>query len=300
MASRESGAVRALYRRWAEERANPDAATGEPGDDQWAALTAEPDGVDYVEADAGGVPAIWAVPRGSAADRAILCLHGGGFISGSLRSHRKLFGHLASVAGVRTLLVDYRLAPAHTFPAQLEDALTAYRWLLDRGIGAERIALAGDSSGGGLCVTSQLRARELGVPLAAALLLMSPWVDMEVSGESYGTNRESDPFFHREMVQGLVGMFLLAGGGNPTDPLANPLYADLTGLPPVYIQVGAEETCLDDSRRLAAHARAAGVAVRLDVFPEQQHTFQMAAGNAPEADDAINRLAQWVRPRLGR
>ena len=126
----------------------------------------------------------------------------------------------------------------------------------------------------------------------------SPWVDMEVTGESYQANRDKDAFYYQEVVRWLVDTFL-GVDGDRRDPLANPLYADLTGLPPMYIQVGGDETLLDDSRRLAEHARTAGVDVRLDIFPGQQHTFQMAAGRAPEADDAIRRMAAWVRPKLG-
>lgn len=300
MVSRQSAAVKEMYQGWMRARLDPDPAWAEPREtnDHWGDLTAEPRGVDYLEVDAGGVPAMWAVPRQCAPDRVILGLHGGGFISGSLYTHRKLFGHLAKRTGARALIAHYRLAPEHTYPAQLEDATTAYRWLLGQGIAAGHVALAGDSSGGGLCVTTMLRARARELPAAAALMLMSPWVDLEVTGESYESNRDTDAFFHREVVQELVGMYL-AGGGSATDPLANPLYADLRGLPPVYIQVGGDETLLDDSRRLARQARRAGVEVRLDVFPGQQHTFQMAAGRAPEADDAIRRFAQWVRPRLG-
>jgi len=142
------------------------------------------------------------------------------------------------------------------------------------------------------------RPHQQGLPLPAAAMPFSPWVDMEVNGESYQTNRDKDAFYYQEVVQWLVDMFL-GEDGDRRDPLANPLYADLTGLPPMYIQVGGDETLLDDSRRLAEHARTAGVEVSLDIFPEQQHTFQMAAGRAPEADDAIRRMAAWVRPKLG-
>jgi epsilon-lactone hydrolase len=237
-------------------------------------------------------------PVGAAEDRVLLCIHGGGFISGSIYTHRKLFGHLAKQAGARALIFNHRLVPEHRHPAPLDDATTVYRWLLDQGISPAHIAFTGDSSGGGLSITTQLRAREQGLRLPAAAMPFSAWVDMEVSGESYQTNRDKDAFYYQEVVQWLVDTFL-GENGDRRDPLANPLYTDLTGLPPMYIQVGGDETLLDDSRRLAEHARTAGVEVSLDIFPEQQHTFQMAAGRAPEADDAIRRMAAWVRPKLG-
>jgi acetyl esterase/lipase len=164
--------------------------------------------------------------------------------------------------------------------------------------GADHIGFAGDSSGGGLSITTQLRARERGLPWPAAAMLISPWVDMEVTGEPYQTNLDREPLFYKESVRQFAGMFL-GEAGDPRDPLANPLYADLSGLGPIYIQVGGDETLLDDARRLDEHARRAGVEVRLDVFPEMPHTFQMAAGRAPEADEAIRRMADWVRPKLG-
>jgi monoterpene epsilon-lactone hydrolase len=294
MPSKESEAVRDLYVSWTEARLR-----GEQHDDEaWGDLTAEPRGVDYIEVEAGGLPAMWLVPKGCAEDRVLLCIHGGGFVGGSIYSHRKLFGHMAKAAGVRALVFDYRLTPEHRHPAQVDDATAVYRWLLGQGIDAGRVAFTGDSSGGGLVLTSQLRARELGVPLPAAAMPFSPWFDMELLGGSYESNREKDAFFYREVVQGLADM-LLGEGGDPRDPLANAFYADLTGLPPIYIQVGGDETLLDDSRRFAEHAHKAGVEVRLDIFPEQQHTFQMAAGRAPEADEAIRRQAEWVRPKLG-
>jgi monoterpene epsilon-lactone hydrolase len=166
-----------------------------------------------------------------------------------------------------------------------------------QGIAPGHIAFAGDSAGGWLAVTVQLRAREEGLPRPAAAMLISPWTDLEVNGESYETNRDKDPFFQREIVHGLARNFL-GEAADPRDPLASPLYADLSGLGPVYIQVGGDETLLDDARRLDSRARKAGVDARLDVFPGMLHTFQMAAGRAPEADDAIRRMADWVRPKL--
>ncbi|MEN3361674.1 MAG: epsilon-lactone hydrolase [Mycobacteriales bacterium] len=299
MASRQSGLVRQMYQSWADALRDPDPIepAGE-GNDHWGDITAEPRGVDYLETDAAGVPAMWIAPTQAAHERVILALHGGGFMGGSLYTHRKLFGHLAKAVGARALAAHYRLNPAHHHPAPQQDATTAYRWLLDQGVEAGHIAFAGDSSGGGLCVTAALSARDQGLPLPAALLLMSPWVDMELTGGTYESNKDKDPFFHRELVQGLVDMHL-ADTGDPRDPSVNPLYADLAGLPPMFIQAGADECGLDDALLLDRHARSSGVQVRLEVFPEQLHTFQMAAGTAPEANQAIGMFAEWARPLLG-
>lgn len=293
--SKQSEAVR---RRWEASRlAMVQPGYEAPDDESWGDLTAEPRGVDYVETAAGGLPAMWAVPKGGRTDRVLLCMHGGGFVGGSIYTHRKMYGHLAKATGARALLVSYHLLPEGTFPVPLDDVTNAYRWLLDQGIDAGRVAFAGDSVGGWLAVTVQLRAREQGLPLPSAAMAISPCVDLETTGESYETNRDSDPFFKREVVQGIIGNFL--DGADPRDPRANPLYADLGGLGPLLIQAGGDETLADDARLLDAHARKAGIDVRLDVFPGMLHTFQMAAGRAPEADDAIRALAGWVRPRLG-
>ena len=149
-----------------------------------------------------------------------------------------------------------------------------------------------------MTVTTQLRARSIGLPLPAGAMPFSPAVDFEATGASYDANRDSDAFFHRDLVRGL-GLIFLGSNGSPQDPFVNPLYGDLTGLGPIYIQVGGDEVLLDDAQLLADGAEKAGVDVRLDVFPEMQHTFQMAAGRAPEADDAIQRMARWARPVLG-
>jgi epsilon-lactone hydrolase len=293
--SKQSEAVR---RRWEASRlAMVQPGFEGPDDESWGDLTAEPRGVDYLETEAGGLPALWAVPKGASTDRVLMCMHGGGFLGGSIYTHRKMFGHLAKATGARALLVSYHLLPEGVFPAPAADVLSAYRWLLDQGISAGHIAFAGDSVGGWLAVTVQLDARERGLPLPAAALLISPCVDMETTGESYQTNRDSDPFFKLEVVRGIIAGFL--GGTDARDPRANPLYADLRGLGPVYIQAGGDESLADDARLLDEHARKAGVEVRLDIFPGMLHTFQMAAGRAPEADDAIRELAGWVRPRLG-
>lgn len=292
MASKQSGAVANLYRHWLVPSEEDD-----PLQDAWDVLTTEPGGVDYLEINAGGVPAMWAVPHQSDERRVLVGIHGGGFVSGSMYTHRKLFAHLAKAVSARALIVNYRLLPESVHPAPVDDVLAAYRWLLDQGTNPQRVAFAGDSAGGGLAISAQLRARDHGLPLPAAAMPLSPWVDMEVTGETMLSNDTKDALFNKPWVQELAANFL--GGTDPRDPHVNPLHADLTGLGPIYIQVGDQELLLDDSRRLAEHAATAGVDVRLDIFPEQQHTFQMMAGRAPEADDAIRSLAEWVRPRLG-
>jgi epsilon-lactone hydrolase len=296
MPSKQSEAVR---RRWeASWLAMTQPGFEAPDDESWGDLTAEPRGVDYLETEAGGLPAMWAVPKGASTDRVLMCIHGGGFLGGSVYTHRKMFGHLAKAAGARALLVSYHLLPQGVFPVPADDVTNAYRWLLDQGISPGRIAFAGDSVGGWLAVIVQLHARERGLPLPTAALLISPCVDMETTGKSYETNQDSDPFFKREVVRGIIRNFL-GEGTDARDPRVNPLYADLSGLGPVYIQAGAGETLADDARLLSEHARKAGVDVCLDIFPGMLHTFQMAAGRAPEADDAIREMADWVRPRLG-
>jgi monoterpene epsilon-lactone hydrolase len=293
--------VKELYERWgAAFAAEPDMPL-----DQWRALveewpvvTAEPGGVDYVETDAGGVPAMWITPKDAATDRVLLAFHGGGFVTGSIYTHRKLFGHLAKAVGARALAVEFRRTPEHTHPAPVEDAVAAYRWLLEGGIDAEHVAFVGDSAGGGMVVTTMLAARDRGLPLPAAGMPLSPWFDFEASGASQDTNAETDKLLNKDFGRQLAAMFL-GEAGDPHDPYVNPIHGDLAGLPPLYLQVSDAETLLDDSRSFAAAAAAAGVEVRLDEFPGQQHTFQMAAGRAPLADEAIARLAAWARPNLG-
>jgi acetyl esterase/lipase len=213
-------------------------------------------------------------------------------------THRKVYGHVAKAIGCRALIPHYRRAPEHVHPAPVDDATTCYRWLLDQGIKPQHIALTGDSAGGALAVTTLLRARERGLPMPAATMPLSPWCDMEASAATFESNRDKDALVQRDIVLGMASTFL-GEGGNRKDPLANPLFADLRGLPPMYIQVGGDETLLDDSRNLAEAARRAGVDVKLEVEPGMQHVYHFLAGVAPEADTAIISLAAWVRPKLG-
>ena len=300
MASPQSDIIKTLYSSWsAAAKDNPDRSLEEMRAqfEHWGDITGEPGGVDYIEVDAGGVQAMWAIPKGAAADRVLLCCHGGGYVVGSMFTHRKRFGHIAKACDARALIIDYRRAPEYPHPAQVEDAVKAYQWLLREGFDPAHIATTGDSAGGALCTTVLLALRDQGVQLPAAALPMSPWYDMEISGESIRLNAHLDCIAKEETVRGMAESYL--GETSPKEPLANPLYADLQGLPPIYIQVGSHEALLDDSTRFEARARSAGVDVRLDVFEEMQHVFQFLAGTAPEADEAVQRMADWLRPRIG-
>ncbi len=260
-------------------------------------LASEPDGVRYKDVVAGDVPAQWAIPEVSAPDSVLQYLHGGGYVIGSTATHRKLVGHLAKALGCRVLSVDYALAPEHPYPAQLTDSLAAYRWLLAEGFDPGRIAIAGDSAGGGLTIATMLKLRDGAGPLPAAAVVLSPWTDLEGTGESWVTRADVDIY----VADGTDRAFtdLVLAGGDIRDPFVSPVHADLTGLPSLYIQVGDHEVLLSDSTRLADNARAVGGDVRIDVFPEMWHVFQQGAGTVPESDDALARIAAWLQPRLG-
>ncbi|PPQ37895.1 alpha/beta hydrolase [Rhodopila globiformis] len=301
MASKQSEQLDTLYKSWiAALGANPEMPLDELRAmfEHWGDVTAEPGGVDYIEVDAGGVPALWATPKGCAQDRVLLCAHGGGYVCGSMYTHRKVYGHFAKAIGCRALIVHYRRAPDHVHPAPVDDMARAYKWLLDQGIAPKHIALTGDSAGGGLAITTLLRAREQGLPMPAATIPLSPWLDMDGTGATFETNKEKDVLVMREIIQNMAATFL-GEKGNKQDPLANPLRGDLRGLPPVYIQVGGYETLLSDSQNLAEAVRRADGDVKIDVYPEMQHVFQFLAGTAPEADKAVQDIAAWVKPKLG-
>jgi acetyl esterase/lipase len=262
----------------------------------FAETTAVPDGVAFRDDEAGGVPVLWAEPHGAATDRVVLYLHGGGYVVCTAHTHGRLTGHIARATGCRAMSVDYRLAPEHPHPAAVTDAVAGYRWLLDQGIAPGHVALAGDSAGGGLVVATLVKVRDDGLPQPAAAVAISPWIDLEGTGDSVIANADTDLMIDPAVQRTMAEHFL--AGQDPRDPLASPLHADLTGIAPLYVQVGGHERLLSDSTRLATNAAAAGGDVRLDVFPEMQHVFQLWAGNVPEADDAVARIGAWLRPRL--
>ncbi len=247
--------------------------------------------------DANGVPCEWIVAPGAADDMVLHYLHGGGYVIGSVKSHREMMSRLSRAAGVRTLGVDYRLAPEHPFPAAVEDAVKSYAWLLSEGIDSNNIVIGGDSAGGGLAVAALVTIRYFGLPMPAAGVCLSPWVDLEGIGESMTTKADVDPGIARE---GLVAMAkLYIEDMDPRTPLAAPLYADLQGLPPLLIQVGGSETLLDDSTRLAERARAAGVDTTLEVWEDMIHVWQMYAPVLAEGQQAIDGIGEFIREHVG-
>lgn len=301
MASKRSDQIKVLYNGWVNTIIeNPGMSIEETRDlfEHWGDVTGEPGGIDYAEIDASGIKSMWVKPKNSNKDKVILCLHGGGYSGGSMYSHRKLFGHIAKAVGCSALIVHYRRTPESIHPGPVNDCVTTYEWLLDQGYKPENIAITGDSAGGALAITTMLAARDKGLPLPAASMPISPWVDMEALGETLDTNAHKDCFVKRFLVEHMVDVFL-GESGSKKDPLANPLYADLSGLPPLFIQVGGDEALLDDSRRIVKLAKYAGVDVRFQIYPEMQHVFHFLVGNAPEGDQAVQDMADWVRPKLG-
>jgi monoterpene epsilon-lactone hydrolase len=252
-------------------------------------------GVRHEELEIDGMRAEWAIPEGAKDGRAILYFHGGAYVVGSIASHRSMVSQLAKVAGCRALSVDYRLAPEHLFPAAVEDAVKAFEWLITHGYEAENIVIAGDSAGGSLSVAAMLSLRDAGSPLPAAAMLLSPWTDLEVKGESVRSVGRRDPMLTAKALCREAGMCL--GEESPRHPLASPIYADLKGLPPMLIQVGTREILLDDARRLAERAKEAGVEVELDVWEDMFHVWQFFTPLVPESNAAIARLARFARDK---
>lgn len=247
-------------------------------------------------ADANGVAVEWTATAEADPASVVFFLHGGGYVSGSLKSHRHMVAQAGREARARTLALDYRLAPEHPFPAALEDAVAGYRYLLSRGIAPNRIAVAGDSAGGGLAVALVVSARDAGLPLPACIWCSSPWVDLAATGGSLTAKAAVDPMIAKPYLIELAASYL--NGKDPRTPLASPLYADLRGLPPMLIQVGSAETLLDDAVRLAGATGAADVRVRLEVWPDMIHAWplfyqQVAAGRRALAEAGAFIRSNW-------
>ncbi len=252
-----------------------------------------PAGVTCTPVEAGGVSAEWSVADGSDQDKVILYVHGGGYVMGSAGSHRDMTGRLSQAAGARVLSLNYRLAPEHPFPAPVDDSVAAYRWLLGQGIQASNIAIAGDSAGGGLALAALIAIRDAGEPVPAAGIGISPWVDMEGTGESMTTRAAVDPVVQKEGLLGMAKIYL--GGADPKNPLAAPLHANLAGLPPLLIQVGDSETLLDDATRITERARKADVDVTLKVWDEMPHVWHLFAPILPEGRQAIEEIGAFFK-----
>ena len=253
-----------------------------------------PDGVEQTPTVASGVPGAWFTPKAARADRAILYLHGGGYVMGSVATHRSLIGRIANASGVPGLALDYRLAPEQPFPAAVEDVCAAYRGLLARGIAPSAIAIAGDSAGGGLALGSLVALRDAGDPLPAAAVCLSPLADLELSGGSAAAEID-DPLVDRAGTLMMADAYLQ--GADPRDPRASPVHADFEGLPPLLIEVGTREILLDDAIRVARSARAAGVAVTLEQGEGLTHVWQLHP-HLPESRESVDRIARFLRTHL--
>ena len=249
-------------------------------------------GMESEPVDVDGVPGEWITFSGGGDQRTILYLHGGFYLLGSIRTHRSLAGYISAAAQARALIIAYRLAPEHPFPAALDDACTAYSWLLAHDTRPEQIILVGDSAGGGLVVSLLLTLRDQGITLPVAAVCLSPMTDLSLSGESWETNAKKDLVINPRIAEQVPSLYL--PGKDPCLPLASPLFADLYGLPPLLIQVGSDERLLSDSTRLAERARLAGVDVTLEVWPNMPHVWQIAARMLPEARQAVDKIGEFI------
>jgi len=253
------------------------------------------DGTTVEEAVVGGRPSLWIRPPGDAGG-VVLYLHGGGYRIGSAACYRGFGSYLAAAVGASVVVVDYRLAPEDPFPAAVDDALAAYRWLLDAGTPPSRIAIAGDSAGGGLTVATLLAARDAGLPQPAAAVCISPWADLTITADSYDRCAATDPYFSRAHAAQAATAYL--HGTEPTNPLASPALADLSGLAPVLVHASDCEVLADDATRLAEGIRAAGGEVDLELWPEMTHVWHIMTPGVPESRDAVDRVAGFLQAHL--
>lgn len=259
-----------------------------------------PDGIRTTRVRAVTVPCEWVCAPGADPNKRILYLHGGGYAAGNLDTHRALCGDISVASGTSVLNVDYRLAPEYAAPAQFDDALLAYRWMLDNGpLGEDEAShafVAGDSAGGGLGLAVLQGIRDAGLRAPDAAALISPWTDMTGSGPSMRSNADKDPMVGYGLLSWMAGM--VVGDGNPADPRVSPLFGEYAGLPPVLIQVGEDETLLDDSLRVADKAKAAGVDVTLERWPDVIHVWHALGHAVPESSQGINRVGEYLRGRF--
>jgi epsilon-lactone hydrolase len=262
------------------------------------AQTPMPPDVEQKPVEIGGVPGIEVTIAGNDAGNVMLYFHGGVYVIGAASHTVALVGDIARRTGVRALTLDYRLAPEHPYPAAVDDACAAYEGLLKQGVDPARIVLAGESAGGGLAVAALLASRDAGLPMPGCAFLMSPYADLTLSGQTLTTREPLDPILTPQGLRVRAPEYL--DGADPSDPLISPVFGDLTGLPPLLIQVGSHEILLDDAIRLAATAATSDVAVTLEVTPGVPHVFQGFAGLLDEAGAALDRASAFLKAHLGK
>lgn len=251
------------------------------------------DDVQVTPFSANGVSSEEIIADGADTQQVLLYFHGGGYALGGFLTHRTLVSDLSRASGRRAILIDYRLAPENQFPAPVEDAVIAYQWLLESGVPARNICLAGDSAGGGLTMATLLSLKEKGIELPAGAVCISPWVDLEMTGASHVSRAEADPMVKLPDLQEWTGMYL--AGADPKNPLISPIHGDLSGLPPLLIQVGTAETLLDDAHMLERAAKAAGVDVTLRVWEDMIHVWHHFAMVVEDSRKAIDEAAAFMK-----
>ncbi len=258
-----------------------------------AMLKIEPQGMEWSDEVADTIPCEWIIPSDAPSDAVLLYFHGGGGVLGLYNSSRKIIGHISAASKLKTLMVDYRLAPEHPFPAGLEDCVAAYRWLLTQGYDSKKIVLIGDSMGGYLVISALLYFRENKLPLPAAAVGISPVTDPTYSGESVKQNAKKDALLSPKFLKAVTAMYV---GSHPLkDPILSPLIADLAGLPPMLIQAGEDEILLDDAKRFKERSLQYQANVTLEIWPEMWHDWHVCAPELKESMQAIERIGEFVR-----
>ena len=301
MASKQSKELTTLYASIVERISKPDIDLATIRDimENLHLGATEPEGLSYAEADADGAPALWCIPEGCAMDRVLLHSHGGGTVVCSMHTDRKAVAHIAKAVGARALVLNYRRSPEYKFPAQFDDVEKAYRWLLAKRIPPENIASIGQSVGGSLAVGLAASLRAKGIPLPGAILSVTPWFDMEMRSKTLESNAETDALLSRPLLETFRESWIGDTGVARNDPRVNPLYADLSGLPPIMVYHGAHDLLAGEAIEFGTRAKSFGLDVSLHSLPEGQHNFIFGAGRVPEVDQAILEMARWLRFKLG-
>ena len=297
MSKEQMGAIAQMLSS-AAAASDPDATVEEMRENMEAMIAnfPPPDGSRTIDETVGGVPCQWQFIDGTGEGPVLLYFHGGGYVLGSPKTHRNMVSALSHACGIRALAPDYRLAPEYPFPAAIEDAVAVYKALLDGGVDAERIAVAGDSAGGGLALALLLSAKERGLPQPACAALLSPWSDLRIVSESYETRKDADPMITRDGIKKMAALYL--GGAEADTPIASPLLADLSGLAPLLIHVGDAEVLLDDAVVLAENVQSAGTEATLKIWDDMIHVFQAFYSMVDEGRQSIGEIGAFVQQYL--